>query len=472
MKVFAINSNYNQTPFVGKKKKYDKLPDYQNYHYERDTYGSIDSLPKERAENVIRLINNNDLKIIAQNYYDTEHYMSPNVAGLVLGMDAGLENIKDKYIKNQIKSGLKYISKNIEKEEKYYYNDEGINLISDMIDTYNTLNGNYSRYFIPELDLDTVKYKLSPAEHYMEVIDSDMPYIAGRTYQDLDAIFDRTKNHKCTTNAKDIVENQRTEAYSYIAKYSPFNDYMYIKYYLNTNKISPEVCKMCLDILNQFGTHVILSDTDKNHSIKDLKAIKKELNLWKKYGKEEAIFPYIINLSRIDNFYTDNLAKGYYSHKFGGIFLEGGIKDSLRHEMTHLNDRLLDATAGNKNYIKFLNSIMPSKTIIVNGKEKVVQDFENCKYREEFLKAGVYPSDIKYAYTNKKEFIAVASQGDMREYSDIFKKVLVTMGLPEFALKLPQTNNEIISNVNQVKRVMKEHPECKDYDSILQYCEY
>jgi hypothetical protein len=115
---------------------------------------------------------------------------------------------------------------------------------------------------------------------------------------------------------------------------------------------------------------------------------------------------------------------------------------------------------------------MPSKTVVINGKEEVVQDFENCKYREEFLKAGVFPSDIKYAYTNKKEFIAVASQGDMREYSDEFKNVLVKMGLPEFALKLPQTNNEIISNVNQVKRVMKEHPECKDYDSILRYCEY
>ena len=305
MKVFAINSNYNQTPFAGKKKKYDKLPDYQNYHYERDTYGSIDSLPKERAENAIKLIKNKDLKIIAQNYYDTEHYMSPNAAGFVLGMDAGLENIKDKFIKNEIKSGLKHISKNIEKGEKYYDNDEGINLISDMVDTYNTLNGNYSRYFIPESDLDIVKYKLSPVKHYMEVIDSDMPHISERTHQDLNAIFEHTKNYKCTTNAKDIVENQRTEAYSYIAKYPPFNNYMYIKYYLNTNKISPEVRKMCLDILNQFGTQVILSDTDKNNSIKDLKEIKKELNLWKKYGKDEARFPYIINLSRIDNSYTD-----------------------------------------------------------------------------------------------------------------------------------------------------------------------
>lgn len=469
MKVFAINTNYNQTSFIGKKNKYEKLPDYQSYHKETDTFNSINSLPEKRAQNVINLVKNNDLRVVAQNFYDTEHYISPNVAGLILGMDAGLENIKDKYLKNEINSCLIYIAKNIKQGERYYDNYKGINLISDMIDTYNTLNGNYSRYFIPESALDIVKYKLSPVKHYMEVIDGDMPHISERTHQDLDAIFNRTKNYKCTTNAKDIVENQRTEAYSYIAKYYPFNNYMYEKYYLNTNKISPEVRKMCLDILNQFGTQVILSDTDKNNSIKDLKEIKKELNLWKKYGKDEARFPYIINLSRIDNSYTDDLAKGYYSHKFEGIFLEGGIKDSLRHEMTHLNDRLLDATVGDKNYIKFLNTIMPSKTITKNGIKKKVLDFENCKYREEFLKAGVYPFDIKYAYTNKKEFIAVALQGDTREYSDEFKEVLVLMGLPEFALKLPQTNNEVISNVNQVKRIMKKHPECKDYDSILKY---
>lgn len=472
MKVFAINSNYNQTPFIGKKKKYEKLPDYQNYYYEKGYLGKIGPISGDRAKNAIKLINNKDLKILAQNYYDTEHYISPNVAGFILGMDAGLENIKDKSLKNEIKNTLRYISKNIEQGEKYYDNYPGINLISDMIDTYNTLNGNYSRYFIPELVLDRVEYKLSPVKHYMEFIDGDMPYISERTHQDLDAIFECKKNYKCTTIAKDIIENQRTEAYSYIAKYYPFNNYMYKKYYLNTSKISPEVRKMCLDILNQFGTQVILSDTDKNKSINDLKEIKKELNLWKKYGKDEARFPYIINLSRIDNSHTDDRTEAYYSKKFEGIFLMCGLKDNLRHEMTHLNDRLLDATLGDKNYIKFLKSIMPSKTVVINGKEEVVQDFENCKYREEFLKAGVFPSDIKYAYTNKKEFIAVASQGDMREYSDEFKNVLVKMGLPEFALKLPQTNNEIISNVNQVKRIMKNHPECKDYDSILRYCEY
>lgn len=478
MKILPLMSSIKQPYFYGSKKtdkqnkKCEKLPDYQSYYREKNTYGSIGVLPENRAKNVLERINNEDLKIFTQNFYDTEHYLSPNMAGFILGMDAGLDNIKDKYLKKEIHGGLRALSKTIKDGGSYFECDTGINLISNIIDSYNTLNGIYSRYYIPSLNLDVVKYKNSPSKYYLEKL-KEMKIIFKETQEDLEDIFNNNKLHTCRTHAKAVVENQRIEPFSYIAKYREISDYIYVKYYLNTNKIHPEIRKMCLDILDKFGTQVILPYPDKKRNISDLQIIKKELALWDKYGKDDAIFPHFINLSYINNQYTDENAVGYYSHALDGIFLDMNIKDSLRHEMTHLNDRLLEMDKTNdREFIKLLKSIMPSKTIIRNGVRKSVPDFENCKYREEFLKAGVFPSDIKYAYTNKKEFIAVASQGDMSQYSDEFKNVLVKMGLPEFALKLPQTNNDIISNVNQVKRVMKKHPECKDYNGILQYCEY
>ncbi len=62
--------------------------------------------------------------------------------------------------------------------------------------------------------------------------------------------------------------------------------------------------------------------------------------------------------------------------------------------------------------------------------------YHDERMEQEFLNAGIPLWHVEYAYTNPKEFIAVASEGDMSKYSDSFKKMLVDFGLPQWALNL------------------------------------
>jgi hypothetical protein len=50
-------------------------------------------------------------------------------------------------------------------------------------------------------------------------------------------------------------------------------------------------------------------------------------------------------------------------------------------------------------------------------------------------------SSIVYANTDKREYIAVASEGDYRKYSEEFKNVLIKLGLPEGVFKMKPLKN-------------------------------
>ncbi len=43
---------------------------------------------------------------------------------------------------------------------------------------------------------------------------------------------------------------------------------------------------------------------------------------------------------------------------------------------------------------------------------------------------------VDYAYTNKREFVAVAAEGDMSKYSKEFKSDLMKLGMPEWVFNL------------------------------------
>lgn len=471
MRISPVNFDIN---FYGKKEKqkYEALPDYQKPDDAFKEYGSNDSKFGIEEEKKLGLIKNKDLAQLSKKIY-LEYGLSANLAGYILGMDSGLENIKDKKLKTYVVQLIKDTNENIEPVDIHFAEpdyEEAIGAIGDTIDAYNTLNGNYTRLYSPKFGFEEVKYTKTHLRNHLEKLKETDGYISQKTFNDLENLLNNKKNYKCTTKAEEILESSKIEPLSSVARFTDVSDYIYEKFYLNTNRVSPRIRKICLDIKNQFGTKVFLPyRNDDELNLPKLKFIKKELSLWKKYGKDEAILPSFINLSRINKSYDANIADAYCDYVENGLYLTG-IEDNIRHEMTHLNalNRYQRAT----NDIEFLNlveSVMPSKTIVKDGETKQVLDFEKCKYREEFLKAGVYPFDIKYAYTNIHEFIAVASQGDMSQYSDEFKQVLLKFGLPEFALKLPQINNDIISNVEQVKRIQRQHPECQDYDSILAY---
>lgn len=108
------------------------------------------------------------------------------------------------------------------------------------------------------------------------------------------------------------------------------------------------------------------------------------------------------------------------------------VKWAMRHELTHTNDLKQGCVDAMK-----INKIMPKKYIIEDdGAITETIDIENCKYKDEFLNAGISEEHIHYAYNNPKEFIAVASEGNMAKYSPEFKQVLIDFGMPEWELNL------------------------------------
>ena len=89
------------------------------------------------------------------------------------------------------------------------------------------------------------------------------------------------------------------------------------------------------------------------------------------------------------------------------------VEFALRHELMHANDGKL----------------------LSNFPDDVVYK-DKTKYREEFVKIGIPEGHIDYAYTNPKEFIAVAAEGDIRKYSKSFIDLLIEFGMPNWAVNL------------------------------------
>jgi len=198
-------------------------------------------------------------------------------------------------------------------------------------------------------------------------------------------------------------------------------NHLYENYYLPT--LSPEAKNICKKISDEFNTKVFL-EHDTNY--KAPSAIYKEFAEWKMAGGSHVVFPEEIDFSVIKRNYIDNKnpSGGFLTIPFDnlestGISIEnddlGSIKHSIRHEMAHLND----------------------KKIIYKGKVKngfIKKRVGERPYEDELKKAGI--SDTDYAYTDKLEFVARASQGDYSKYSDHFKKVLVRLGMPEWEFKM------------------------------------
>lgn len=98
-------------------------------------------------------------------------------------------------------------------------------------------------------------------------------------------------------------------------------------------------------------------------------------------------------------------------------------------------------------------------------------EFKNSKYLNEFLKAGISPRHIGYAYNNTAEFIAVASEGDMSRYSPEFKKMLIDFGMPEWELNMKCLNKNRMKDAEIYERITKDHGEVS-YDEYLRLYDY
>jgi hypothetical protein len=232
-------------------------------------------------------------------------------------------------------------------------------------------------------------------------------------------------------------------------------------------KIPDSHKQLLLDINSQFNTKVLLSSFYYERK-RELEIIQKELDLWQKVSDGEAKLPKILDLNRMKAELEDFIGIQYLDND---IWLKGsgfnGFRFALRHELMHMND--LNRYKENFNRVKdkelaeLVNYLMPSKTIVENGLRKKVLNHKKCPYKKEFLKAGISPYYIKYAYTNRQEFIAVAAEGDMKRYSLEFKEILVKLGMPEFVFELPCLDKTTKSMANKMASTIN----IKDYNKLL-----
>ena len=211
--------------------------------------------------------------------------------------------------------------------------------------------------------------------------------------------------------------------------------------------------KMCETIDKDFGVKVILPARLDEAGVA-LKLVYQELSNFKMHAKENganAKLPKVLKFSRIDNFrFIEGKASGISGQNYiavHGLSVET-IKYALRHELTHTND------------------------LIGTFDDDFPPDVDIKSFAQEMLNAGIDVEHISYAYTNRAEFLAVASEGDMRAYSPEFKKALNKMGMPEWMLNMQNSShsNKKVSTADRVRlqEIMRniEH-ERADYDVTL-----
>ena len=442
--------------FTEREDFYDDLMDRLN----QIDYSVIDISDFNKSASVI---NNKHLKTIAETICKNNQ-LSKSLMDYIRDIDAGLENITDKKLAKYLRDELKKLSQAEYEPDRYDggdYNESNffraLGDIGQLVDVYNTLNGNYSRYQSIELLGADIYSEASRPASYMK---------HERMFAFLMSL---DGNVEKTPRIKDFESMQKTEALEQLSNKTEMLDYMYEKFYISKVE-DPKVRKLCRDINRKYGVRVLLSAQTRNIQ-KALKVIQNELESWTQLSEGKARLPIILDLNSCDIAYREAAA---YTDIRGNIHNNGAKIHSsriIRHEIMHLNEPNLSATySSSKDYAEFIRSIIPSKTIEKGGIKKEVLDWENCKFREEFLKAGIEPEHVEYAYTNRNEFLSVAAEGDLTQYSPEFRQVLIKIGMPEYVFDLPLNDFKTECNVDRVKAILKEHPDAK-FDELVKYIE-
>ena len=450
------------------------LPDFRERKYDDDFYNdlnNIDDTPIKMAEfkKKADIIKNKQLKTIAETICRKEQ-LSKATLDYIRDIDAGISNITDSKILKNIKAELKRLA-NIDYNTEHFDNSENgmmeyffsLEKIANIVDVYNTMTGKYSRYKTSDLAYDTVYLDKSKPTEYIKFFRKNNPQQLHNFIKALNS--DTYKKHPLVA---DFESSLKTEALELLTNQKEQLDYMYEKYYLSTIT-DASVRKLCREISRTYGVKVLLSNKTIDIQ-RTLKIIKKELDDWTKASNGKAKLPRILDLNSCDTRYEDFAA---YADIRGNIHHNGAKIYSprvLRHEIMHLNEPLL--------FTRFTNDIERANLIrsIIKVKDKAnrwetgVLNWDNCKYREEFLKAGINPEHVKYAYTNVNEFLSVIAEGDLSQCSSEFKEDLIKLGMPKYVFSLQTDDINVKNNVKRVKDILKDHPNAS-YDELVEYIE-
>ena len=360
------------------------------------------------------------------------------------------KDITDALIKEKIDSMLSGINKDMDTDALI----NQANKILEIADLYHTIVGTYE--YIGTSAAPTYKRNFREflgndiKQHFDDVIQNNNP----RSDIDKDYMnegkIDRLRNY--------LKANPKSEV----------GQHLYDKYYLplmeKTCGLPPAFADMCKTINSKYGVKVFIT-TDMTQARSFFVYLDQELAEWKAHGDNKAVMPPVLDFSKIKADYIDrtsaygqSVAGGFSERANNAISLNGYslIEWAMRHEMTHSND------------LRFHNKAQTKQQYYIDVAQS---EFKNSKYLNEFLKAGISPRHIGYAYNNTAEFIAVASEGDMSRYSPEFKKMLIDFGMPEWELNMKCLNKNRMKDAEIYERITKDHGEVS-YDEYLRLYDY
>ncbi len=429
----------------------------------------------------MRLIKNPALRDIAEKAFNEGDLNRQELAKLE-ELQFNLENIDDAKINKYIKDELERAK---ELDDPYLTGEDRMEILTKLnriADAYHTLRGDYTRY-VKEKPITGDLEDPTPVEYLNFLRDTDPD--TAQKFEEFIAQAQSGKQNTGDTKAqqnlvRDFLQVQKTEALQDVAAFSQKNeivDYMYNEMYIKNLDLPQEVKDKCMEISEKYNSKIFLSSKSED-AASEIKLIDQEYKDWAEATGGKAIYPRVLDMSTINKIYIDDASA--YGSRAGGetqqmgaiIRLNGGTEASiyhaLRHEMTHLNDRKPLSPKARDEMNRLFAEISPRKTVRLGSLQLNRLDYENCKYKEEFLKAGIHPAHISYAYNSRDEFIAVAAEGDMSKYSPEFKEVLKKLGMSEDIFKLPVRNPNIIRNSEIAGQIRKDLPD-KDFETVAYY---
>ncbi|MCR5266719.1 MAG: GNAT family N-acetyltransferase [Cyanobacteria bacterium RUI128] len=356
----------------------------------------------------------------------------------MLDLDAAICNLPEGEIKN-------YVDKKLSQIKTF----QDVVEIETLVDAYNEINGNYSHYqdlYSTQNGEMAVKSNVSKMNVFLKDKRQNLQFV--RTIKkNSDEVLTADKRFKIFRG--DFAESTRFDSLKkYIKTYpqSEMSELLYKRYLNAKTRNNSDLANELMNINEKYGVKIFLpSSYNYNRTIETLSYVHEELNKWQIASNGAAKMPPIIDFStaKVDWYdtssaYGQGAANACSERATGSLGFHDmdkqTVQKSLRHELTHSNDLTRTGWKIPEKYD--LNEIMPKKTIVLNGKTIQVPDFENCKYVDEFRRAGLPEELIAYGYNSPAELIARASEGNLKSYSPEFRQVLIDFGMPEWLFDL------------------------------------
>ena len=383
-------------------------------------------------------------------------------------IDSLIADISDEKIQNYVNKALNDICNNVVNDSYAYRSEELWNnnnngeykkiLSSDLepilnvIDAYNVITNKYVQYKkLSLLEGNSLAYELADTQEFLREFKEKYPDL---TDQLKGSIYNQDKSYWL---ANEFQNAQKIEAF-WAVRDVEFRKYLYSIMIKNMRLSDEEVGKLD-EIYSKYNVMIFPSAMGDNLDV--LTTIEKELESWKSASNGEAKLPNIINLNTIREKYLGNTigSADLFENIIHLDFRNKNMKSVLRHELMHINDKRPEPDACKD----LLKDIFATK--IVEGKKII--DFDRCKYREELLKAGIPIEDIKYAYKNRTEFVAVAAEGEMKRYSPEFKDVLLKLGIPAYVWDLKGLEYDVEHYASSAEEVASDYPDEKDFNNLV-----